>query len=338
MRYVVIGAGAVGGSIGGRLHQAGRDVVLVARGEHLDRMRRDGLRLVTPENDERLTIPAVGGPDELRLGPDDVLVLATKSQHTAQALGVWSAADVDTQGGARPAGAVLPVLCAQNGIANEPAALRWFARVAGVCVWLPSGLPEPGTVVAPCAPLTGMLHVGRYPAGPEADDGFDATLDAAAADLEASRLLVPRPADVMMWKRRKLISNLGNAFDALFARDAGWEPLLQKANDEAQAVFAVAGWSVTTSEEEAAVRGRSMVPQQIAGQDRSGGSTYQSLARGTDSVETDYLNGEMAALGRLYGVPTPVNAALQVLAARAVRDRVAARATPLDALHALLNG
>ena len=63
------------------------------------------------------------------------------------------------------------MLCAQNGLANEPAALRWFARVAGVCVWLPSGLPEPGTVVAPCAPLTGMLHLGRYPAERPADGG-----------------------------------------------------------------------------------------------------------------------------------------------------------------------
>ena len=73
-----------------------------------------------------------------------------------------------------------------------------------------------------------------------------------------------------------------------------------------------------------------MVPQEIAGQTRSGGSTYQSMARGADSVETDYLNGEVAALGRLHGVPTPVNAAVQHLAARAVRDRAAARSLPVE--------
>lgn len=343
-RYVVIGAGAVGGSIGARLHQSGHEVVLVARGEHLARMQADGLRFVSPDGDARLTIPAVAGPDDLALSgdtaltEDDVLVLATKSQHTADALGLWSSADVRTSSGPRPAGQVLPLLCAQNGLANEPAALRWFARVAGVCVWLPSGLPEPGTVVAPCAPLTGVLHLGRYPAEYTATgrDGFEPLLDGVAADLIGSRFAAPRPPDVMMWKRRKLISNLGNAFDALFARDAGWEPLLEQAKDEALAVFAAAGWSVTGSREADAARGRSMVPQEIAGQTRSGGSTYQSLARGTDSVETDYLNGEVAALGRLHDVPTPVNAAVQHLAARAVRDRAAARSLPVEALRTVL--
>ena len=73
-RYVIVGAGAIGGAVGGRLHQAGRPVVLVARGAHLEVLRRDGLRLRTPTEDVRLEVPAVGGPDELELGVDDVLV------------------------------------------------------------------------------------------------------------------------------------------------------------------------------------------------------------------------------------------------------------------------
>jgi 2-dehydropantoate 2-reductase len=48
MRYIVIGAGAVGGTIGGRLFESGHDVVLVARGPHLDALRAHGLRLATP--------------------------------------------------------------------------------------------------------------------------------------------------------------------------------------------------------------------------------------------------------------------------------------------------
>ena len=39
MRFVVVGAGAIGGVLGGRLHQHGHDVVLVARGEHHDAIR-----------------------------------------------------------------------------------------------------------------------------------------------------------------------------------------------------------------------------------------------------------------------------------------------------------
>ena len=53
---------------------------------------------------------------------------------------------------------------------------------------------------------------------------------------------------------------------------------------------------------------------------RSGSSTWQSLARHTGEVETDYLNGEIALLGRLHGVATPVNAALCRLAARVASD------------------
>ena len=53
-------------------------------------------------------------------------------------------------------------------------------------------------------------------------------------------------------------------------------------------------------------------------------------------METDHLNGEVALLGRLHGVPTPVNLALQRLAARAVRDRLAPRSLTADDVRALL--
>ena len=49
MRYIVYGAGAVGGVIGARLFQAGHDVVLIARGPHLDAIRERGLTFETPD-------------------------------------------------------------------------------------------------------------------------------------------------------------------------------------------------------------------------------------------------------------------------------------------------
>ena len=51
--------------------------------------------------------------------------------------------------------------------------------------------------------------------------------------------------------------------------------------------------------------------REIGGQQRRGSSTHQSLTRGMRAVETDYLNGEIVLLGRLHGVPTPVNELLQ---------------------------
>jgi 2-dehydropantoate 2-reductase len=55
----------------------------------------------------------------------------------------------------------------------------------------------------------------------------------------------------------------------------------------------------------------------IDGDRWQGGSSWQSLARGAGSIETDYLNGEIVLLGRLHGVPTPVNELLQRLAREA---------------------
>lgn len=344
MRYVVIGAGAVGGTVGGRLHQAGRSVVLVARGAHLERLRADGLHLVTPDGDARLDVPAVAGPDELTLTPDDVLVIATKSQHTVDALTTWAWAPVDTGDGTRPAGRALPLLCAQNGVSNEPAALRWFDRVVGAAVWLPSGMPEAGVVVAPSAPLSGMLHLGWYPPGPDpigpnpTGPNPPGLLATVAADLDASHLGARVQADVMAWKRAKLLSNLGNAFDALLPADGGWQPFQRQARAEGRAVLDAAGLAVTPPEQERAARGDLVTPRELPGQVRAGGSTYQSLERRADSLEVDWLNGEVVRLGRRHGVPTPVNAALQELAAAAVREGATPRAFPLARLEALLAG
>ncbi|MGH3212166.1 MAG: ketopantoate reductase family protein, partial [Trebonia sp.] len=67
MRYIIIGAGAVGGTIGGCLGLAGHEVVLIARGAHLDALRADGLRLSTPSGTDTIAAAAIGGPDEIDL-------------------------------------------------------------------------------------------------------------------------------------------------------------------------------------------------------------------------------------------------------------------------------
>ena len=58
MRWIVYGAGAVGGVLGGLLHEAGEDVVLVARGPHLAALRRDGLTLASPAGTRTIDVPA----------------------------------------------------------------------------------------------------------------------------------------------------------------------------------------------------------------------------------------------------------------------------------------
>src|SRR5512144_1690767 len=86
MKYVVYGAGAIGGVIGARLHELGRDVVLICRGAQIDAVRRDGLTVKTPDGTATFRVPAVAHPSEIDLTPDDVIFLAMKSQDTEGAL------------------------------------------------------------------------------------------------------------------------------------------------------------------------------------------------------------------------------------------------------------
>ncbi|MET8906774.1 2-dehydropantoate 2-reductase N-terminal domain-containing protein [Micromonospora sp. NPDC004551] len=326
MRYVIIGAGAVGGTIGVRLGEAGRDVTLVARGAHLDALRERGLTLRTPDGTVTSRLPAVAGPDGRPLPADTVLVLTVKSQDTAAALGTWVDAPVE---GGGTAGERLPIVLAQNGVANEPAALRLFARVHPVCVWLPATHLEPGVVVANGHPHPGMLHIGRYPSG--ADD----TSRAVAADLTDAGFVAPVRDDVMRWKYGKLLGNLGNGLQALLGPEVP-DPLAARVRAEGEAALAAAGIAHTTREEEAAERGDRVRHRPVDGAERAGGSTWQSLARGAGSAEADHLNGEIVLLGRLHGLPTPANAAVQAAVRRAVRERIPAGGFPLAELEKMV--
>jgi 2-dehydropantoate 2-reductase len=317
MRYIVIGAGAVGGTIGGCLFQGGHDVVLVARGPHLDALRAHGLRLATPMGTHTLPIPAVAGPAELDLRRGDVLILSTKGQDTVGVLEQWAWQPV--RGTGEAAARLLPVVCAQNGVANEALALRRFRYVYGMCVWLPATHLQPGVVEAGGIPLAGLLPVGRYPSGA---DAFAARLGAALA---TSRFLAPVSDDVMRWKYGKLLGNLANAIEALCgptARDNDEaRELRRRARAEGIAVLRAAGISHAPREEIDAARADQVQHGAIDGTARAGGSSWQSLTRQTGTIEADFLNGEIVLLGRIHGIPTPVNETLQRLANQAARGR-----------------
>ena len=132
--------------------------------------------------------------------------------------------------------------------------------------------------------------------------------------------------------------NLGNALDALLGEAASdAQDIEDRASAEARACFAAAGLDVV-ADDQAGARMREMSPSRPAGErPRGGSSSWQSLARGSGSIEADWLNGEVVLLGRLHGVPTPVNAALQLLANRMAAEGGAPgslRRVEIDALIA----
>jgi 2-dehydropantoate 2-reductase len=298
VRFVVYGAGAIGGVIGARLFQGDHDVTLIARGAHHDAIRDRGLRLETPDESVTLPIPVAARPDEVKFEPDDVVLLAMKTQDTAAALAELSAA----------APPDIAVVCAQNGVENERLALRLFPHVYGVCVVLPGTFLEPGVVEASMAPITGSLDIGRYPGGD------DATAVAIAEALTGSSFESEARPDVMRYKYGKLLGNLGNAVQVVIAPGEPGREAVRLAREEGVAVLRAAGIDAA---DVAFATGRT---RPVGGRDRLGGSSYQSLLRGTGTIETDYLNGEIVLLGREHGVPTPVNELLRRLANQMARE------------------
>ena len=303
MRWVIVGAGAVGGVVAGYLAGAGQDVAVVARGAHLEAIRARGLAVRSPDGERTFRLPAAADPGEVDWRPGDVAVLAVKSMDTEEVLrSIAAHASEDT-----------PVVCLQNGVANEPTALRRFANVYGICVMLPASHLEPGLVVAHSAPVPGILDVGRYP------DGVDDTAEAVAAGLRAAGFHSDARPEVMRMKHRKLLSNLGNALDALCGRVDGLEEAERPLQAEGEAALRAAGIAFATEAEDAERRGDIMTLRPVEGAPRGGGSSWQSLARHTGSIEADYLNGEIVLLGRRYGVPTPANALARRLVVEAAR-------------------
>lgn len=321
-RFVVYGAGAIGGVIGARLFQAGHAVALIARGAHHTAIRDRGLRIQGGDETERLAIPVAESPADLGVGDDDVVILAMKTQDTDDALRTLAAvAPPET-----------PVVCAQNGVENERLALRRFAHVYGVCVRCPAGFHEPGVVLAFSTPVTGILDVGRFPSG------VDDTARSVAGAFEASTFVSEPRADIMRWKYRKLILNLGNAAEAIAGPEARFGELGERARAEAEEVLAAAGVDVASVEEDAERRGDLVTIRPAGGERWEGGSSWQSLARETGTIETDYLNGEIVLLGREHGVPTPVNELLQRVAGEMTRTGAPAGSHTESEILALLPG
>lgn len=319
MRVIVYGVGAIGGVVAAALADAGHDVIGIARGRQLDALLAGPLHLRTPESDTVVRLVCVGDPSEVAFRRDDMILMTMKTQDTEAALHRLRASGVRDQ----------PIFCLQNGIANEPMALRLFPNVHGVTVMMPAAYTEPGEVIGYGTPKLGLFDIGRFPCG--ADDA-DATL---AALFDSARMAGFVHDDVMASKRGKLLLNLGNCLEAALGRGQDHGDFPVRARTEAVTVFRAAGLTWDDVGMDIPRRKDMMQMGDITGIDRFGGSTTQSLLRGTKRVETDFLNGEIAYLGRLHGVDTPVNAFLTWLGAALADAGVAPGYLDLDRMREL---
>jgi 2-dehydropantoate 2-reductase len=177
-------------------------------------------------------------------------------------------------------------------------------------VMLPATHLEPGVVISSSSPTTGMLDIGCYPTG------MDETCRRVAEALNGATFHSMVQERVMRWKYSKLLMNLGNAVQAACGPDADTADIYRELRDEALACYRAGEIDCATAEETRERRAGGLEMRPVGGVMRQGGSTWQSLSRGSGSVESDYLNGEIVLLGRLHGVPTPANATVQGIARR----------------------
>src|SRR6266851_1909600 len=300
MRFVVFGAGAIGSGIGGHLHRTGHDALIVGRPAHVNRVRQQGLQLVTAEQTYTLARPAVRRAQDVEFADGDVVLLCVKSQDTDQALVQIRAAGGDPQ--------TLPILCCQNSITNEPAAVRYFRRVYGVLIVVPGIFLEPGVVINNSLGNAGFIEVGQFPAGVD-----QLSRDVADALRAASYAAYANP-NVMAAKGAKMFSNLGNAMGAITDGKGDQTNFMTQVRREAERCFQAAGVrfeSPEAFEKRAREQHRqSPLPPGV----RNLGSSWQSLERGLGSIEADFLNGEIVRLGRLHAIQTPYNEVLQEVA------------------------
>jgi len=136
MKIAIYGTGGVGGYFGGRLAQAGADVHLIARGDHLEALQRDGLRVNSVFGDFTVDVPATDDPADI--GPCEFVLFTVKSFDTeAAARNLHPLLDDDTA-----------VISLQNGVDNEEKIAAEIGRehVMGGVAYIFSTIAEPGVI------------------------------------------------------------------------------------------------------------------------------------------------------------------------------------------------
>lgn len=291
MRVAVVGAGGVGGYIGGRLALAGNEVVLIARGAHLKAIQAEGLKVRSIKGDFQVRVMATDQPETV--GPVDLVIFAVKSYDTESA-----AAQIKPVVGPNTA-----VLTVQNGVDNEEKLVRVFGpdRVLGGVVYIDSYIEAPGVIAHTDGGRVVFAELDGRPS--ERAGLIKRTLDAAGIPAEISE-------DIAKVKWTKLLFNCAlNAMTAL-ARCYHTD-ILQ--TPEGREVFV---GLIREAEAVARARGINLDPdvvekivQRADGLPPSRSSMLYDLLAGKP-LEVDALNGVIVRYGREAGVPTPFNQAL----------------------------
>jgi 2-dehydropantoate 2-reductase len=325
VNVLIVGAGAIGCLIGGKLARAHQQVTLAGRPAFVEAVRSRGLLLADESGRHTVrNVRAVDGPLSALMRAEtafDLVVFTVKSYDTAGAAADLSEALAAT--GAPPPA----LLSVQNGVGNEDVLAAALPRVAVLAgsITTPVSVEGPGAIHVD-KPRYGMgLGVWRPPAGGAP------ILEGVGQLLEQGGFAVQRYGNAQAMKWTKLLMNMmGNATCAILDEppqaafaDGRIVDLEIEAWREALAVMAAAGIPALNMDKYAfaalaplirlAPKAliRPILRRQIAG--ARGGklpSLHIDLHGGKGRSEVGWLNGAVVRKGEEVRVPTPVNRTL----------------------------
>ncbi len=296
MRIGLLGCGAMGSLYGGYLSRVHEVCVFDVWKEHIEAIRKDGIRIDEPDGSRAVFRPAQAVYDPDEAGPVDLLIVFVKYMLLEQAL--------------RNARAMIGkdtiVLSLQNGLGNYDEIAKVIPEEQICCGTTAHGCTflEPGHIRHTG---TGITNVGTLKAGAE-------KAAAAAEALSEAGFETAVRENVMELIWHKLFANVAiNGITALLeqtnaaiAENAHERELAEKLLKEAVAVANAGGCSFNTEEETKAAFDVAVA----TGTNRS--SMLQDVSRERET-EIEIINGAVCKLGRKAGIPTPYNDAVCLL-------------------------
>ncbi len=291
MRMLIVGAGSTGGYFGGRLAQAGRDIVFLVRPARAARLRAAGLEIISPHGGATLR-PQVVTANEVAAPFDAVLL-------TVKAFSLDAAMD-DLAPAVGPATMILPVL---NGMRHmDLLAARFGAGAVIGCVCkVATMLDDQGRVVQ-LSPLQELAY-GELDGTPsDRTSRLDAFLRDAGFDARLSPTIARE-----MWEKWILLATLGGINSLLRGtigeiERAGGAGLAQQLLMECAAVSTAAGHAPSEAFIASATGAVTAKGSPLTS------SMYRDLQAGLP-VEADQILGDFLMRARALGVSTPLLAA-----------------------------
>lgn len=313
MRFVVYGAGAVGGVLGGHLTRDKHDVLLICRDAHAKAIgEQNGLRMKSATGDYFAPLDVATSVAATHFDEDTCVLFVPKSNDTptcVEELATHAPRDV-------------PVVSFQNGIDNERIIAEKFTNVYGGVCRMTCSFLHPGQV---SFRKFGRVIVGKYPKGAHA---YPKKL---AKIFESAGFKVSVSNSIMCDKWLKLTTNLQSAFNALIDdRDHDSPEFLQLkvgVLEEAKRVLTADKIRAKSCDggdfslKEMINELKKPRAARYASSVRVNNSTWQNLYLKRESVENEFFHGPIIQLGGKYGVAVPYNEVALELVTRSCREK-----------------